>query len=310
VAPNRFAIGPAAADLAMAFRQSNNQMIGELLGYPSCCRAFFDRTWGMGLLDTTAQMEGDGNGPVECNILGRWMGVRFVMHLPCSWECDHTVICANHWKPLWPREALQWASEILSWPVQWSARNGIAEVVFPVCKLSTRGTLGETQTIRRRGMPPSEAATGVAFPFDQPRHRPVLIQLSDPAKANGFSSLEAMTAAHAMVLEELESSPPQGLTVDLGCGNGRLMRTIAKQFAVPVLGVEADPSRTQGATDIRLTNLEAFDTLPHDADTLVVSMRRFEEIPDLESWAALHARQVLVYSYDPPMFAEMKRGLR
>jgi hypothetical protein len=86
------------------------------------------------------------------------------------------------------------------------------------------------------------------------------------------------------------------------------MRQIGKKFTVPVLGVEVDPSRAQGAADIRLTNLEALDTLPHDADTLVVSMRRFEEIPELERWAASHARQVLVYSYDPPMFAEMKRG--
>jgi hypothetical protein len=311
VAENRYAIGPAAADLAMAFRNSDNQQIGKLLGYPPCCRDFFDRTWGLGLIDTTAQMEGDGNGPVECNILGRWLGVRFVMHLPCSWQCPHTRACAERWKPLWPREPLQWAREILSWPTQWSARNGIAEVVFPVCKLSTRTTPGETTAIRRAGVPPDEASTGVAFPFNEPRRRaPVLIQLTDPAKANGFSTLEAMTAAHAMLLEELESNPPQGLTVDLGCGNGRLMRRIGQQFDVPVLGVEVDPSRAQGAADIRLTNIEAFDTLPHDADTLVVSLRRFEEIPDLEHWAATHARQVLVYSYDPPMFAEMKRGLR
>jgi cyclopropane fatty-acyl-phospholipid synthase-like methyltransferase len=116
-----------------------------------------------------------------------------------------------------------------------------------------------------------------------------------------------MVAAHEMVLKELDTSPPRGLTVDLGCGNGHLMRRIAARHAVPVLGIEADSSRVKGAEDILIQDLARVETLPN-ADTLVVSQRRFEEIPSLESWAFAHARQVLVYSYDPPMFAEVKYG--
>lgn len=307
VAENRYAIGPGAADIAMALRNGDNQTVGKLLGYPACCRAFFDRTWGAGTLDTTREMDGNGNGPIQCNILGRWLGVRFVMHLPCSWACEHTVDLANLWAPLWPKDELEWAVEILSWATEWSSKNGIAEVVYPVCKLSTRTTPGVTARIQRSGKFPKEAATGIKFPFDTPRR---LVQIGDPvAKANGFSSTKAMISAHTMVIEELTTSPPQGLTVDLGCGDGHLMRRISQEFDVPVLGVEADPTRARGAEDIRITNLEALDTLPHNADTLLVSRRRFEELPQLAAWAFTHARQVLVYSYDEPMFAEVQRGM-
>jgi hypothetical protein len=307
VAENRFAIGPAADHLAMAFRTNDNQQIGKLLGYPKCCRDFFDRTWATGMLDTVAHMSGDGNGPVQCNILGRWLGVRLVMHLPCSWRCERSIVVADNLRELWPRDAYEMAAEILSWPVQYSTRNGIIEVAFPVLKFAARGTPGETALVQRMGVAPSESATGVSFPFNAPKR---LLQLSDAtALANGFTSLKAMSDAHAMILATLEDSPPHGLTVDLGCGSGHLMRRVGQTFNVPVLGVEVDPLRAAGAADIRLTNLAAFDTLPHGADTLLVSQRRFEEIPELLSWAATHARQVVVYSYDPPMFAEVKRGM-
>jgi len=176
-----------------------------------------------------------------------------------------------------------------------------------VCKVSTRTTQGVDAVIRRhRGILPEEAATGVVFPFDVPRPR--LVKLQDrTAMDNGFQTREAMDKAHSMVLAALETSPPQGLTVDLGCGNGHLMRRINRQFGVTVLGIESDAERAHGAEDILLLNLVALDSLPN-ADTFIVSQRRFEEIPQLESWVYAHARQVLVYSYDSPMFAKVING--
>jgi hypothetical protein len=90
------------------------------------------------------------------------------------------------------------------------------------------------------------------------------------------------------------------------------MRRIKERFHVPVSGVESDSTKVQGDTHILIANLAAMDDLPQNADTFVVSKRRFEELPALEAWTFAHARQVLVYSYDDtpdqPMFAAVQRG--
>jgi len=303
VSPNRFAIG-RIHDLADAYACGDNRHVGRLLGYPECCLNFFDRTWAAGALDTTEQMAGDGNGPIGCNILGRWIGVRMVMHLPCSWTCRETVRLAAYYRELWPPDVFVWVDQILNWPMEWSARHGIAEVRYPVLKLSTRTTMKPgTAVVRRRGQAPIEAATGLHFPHPEPRRLLVL----DTAHANGFSSRDAMNTAHDMVLNELATSPPRGLTLDLGCGTGHLQRRVAQVFGVPILGIEADAARAGRYPDIRVQDLRAITELPTGVDTILVSQRRFEEIPDLQTWCFVAARQVLVYSYDAPMFAQIRK---
>lgn len=308
VETHRWAIGTplTSGQLAAAFMRRDDETVGHLSGYPPCCRRFFGDTWARGTMDTTGQMDGAVDGPIECNILGRWLGVRFVMHLPCSWECEATVGRAQSFRKLWPEQEYRWAAEILSWPVQWSAVNGIAEIVYPVCKVAAQTTKGMKATIRRHGIPPEEAASGVRFPFNV--GRPIKILLNNKvAIANGFATINHMRTAHAMVLGALATSPPHGLTVDLGCGDGHLMRQVAEQFHVPVQGIEANPERTGNHADITIDNLQYHDRFTFAADTLMVSARRFEEIPTLEDWVMSHARQVCVYSYERPMYAEMRR---
>ena len=114
-----------------------------------------------------------------------------------------------------------------------------------------------------------------------------------------------MVAAHQRLLDALALSPPEGLTIDLGCGNGYLLQKIANAFAVLTQGIEVDRSRAGVDPSIIIADLRDFAGIPQ-ADTYVVSQRRFEEIPGLEAWCFAHARQVLVYSYDEPMFVEMR----
>src|SRR5678816_1000622 len=90
VAPDRFAVGPHASELANAYTANDNDRVGRLLGFPACCRAFFERTWAQGTEDTTWQMARPTEGPDECNILARWLGIRWVFHLPCSFRCEET----------------------------------------------------------------------------------------------------------------------------------------------------------------------------------------------------------------------------
>ena len=71
----------------------------------------------------------------KCNILLRWVGPRIVFHLPCSFDCRPTVELADKFTQI-ARDAgfhqeMDWLEEMLSWHVEWSALNGIAEIMTP-----------------------------------------------------------------------------------------------------------------------------------------------------------------------------------
>ncbi len=188
-------------DDVSAFRQAmdraDDQAIARRLGTPACCHAFYRQVWvEQGLEDTTWPMaQGTRNtavsageadsitveGPIEANILWRWLGVRAVPHLPCGFGCEPTAEIGSRCMEL-GREAgyddeMDWLSEILSWPVEWSALHGIALVKTPVLTISTRtdATAGKYQ-VRWPGLRyPEAGAQGLGFPYRQPG-RPLLTQ--------------------------------------------------------------------------------------------------------------------------------------
>jgi hypothetical protein len=84
-----------------------------------------------------------------------------------------------------------------------------------------------------------------------------------------------------------------------------LLQRIADTFLRPVAGIEVDLRKAAKHPAIRAGDLRTVD-LP-TADTVVVSQRRFEEVPTLRAVVAQRARQVLVYSYDEPMFARVEQ---
>ena len=82
-----------------AWDGADQDVIGELLGYPPCCRRFFeevwvqrqmrDTTWPMAVRTAGGASTGERvrvAGPPHANILWRWMGVRLAFHLPCRLE--------------------------------------------------------------------------------------------------------------------------------------------------------------------------------------------------------------------------------
>lgn len=209
-----------------------DRALGEVLGYPTCCRDFFTHTWSNDQVDTTWDQyatTGDANGPVEANILWRWMGVRWVSHLPCSFQCEATVEVGRKTREAMKKHGLIEEAKIidmiLSWPVRWSGVNGIAEIVGPCLKVSTR--------------------TDWAPPTDQRRFERAG-RYSPPTrdiwKHNGFSTYEAMLQYHAPIIEELKKlTPENGAILDLGCGNGRLLRTVKlHRTDVAIGGVDAN----------------------------------------------------------------------
>jgi hypothetical protein len=294
----RFAVGRPDDTVAFvaAWEQANQEAIGDLLGYPACCREFFRRVWvDDEMVDTTWPMARnslsangetalDVAGPPQANILWRWMGVRAVPHLPCRFDCAATVAFADELvavgRELGYGDEMDWMTEVLSWSVEWSALHGIAEVVTPILKVSTRtDATARKYTVRRRGdRNPAEALSGLRFPFEVP----VTLRLSaskgyrqglahaatsvggDPpwyATDNGFPSTAAMEAAHRPIVDLAAAAlgEPGGDVLDLGCGNGALLATIAARVpGVRSHGIDSDRERIEHARVLNAARADAF----------------------------------------------------
>jgi radical SAM protein with 4Fe4S-binding SPASM domain len=204
----RVAVGRQSAldDLSHARETANIQRIGQLIGHPDCCREFHrDLTERQRLLDPTWALamatEGkpDGrliqvSGQSLSNPLWRWLGLNPAFQLPCRFDCQKTVEIAERLavaaKAAGFAEEFNWMAEILSWPVEWTALHGIAEIRTPILKISTStdATAG-TYTVRRSGdRYPVEGARGVRFPYRQ-EEQSALLTLS----ANYVKGIEHAT---------------------------------------------------------------------------------------------------------------------
>jgi SAM-dependent methyltransferase len=269
-----------------AWDARDDEEIGRLLGYPPCCGEFFRRVWvDEGLTDTTWPMAlstvapENGTrclevaGPPEANILWRWMGVRPVPHLPCRFDCEASVELGRRFVTTGRQagfgEEMDWMLEILSWPVEWSALHGIAEIKTPVLKVSARTDATATKyTVRRHGAAyPVEGAQGLKFPYQIPRAtmteaRGFRLGLANPLKPlealpdwyatdNGYASVAALKRATQPIVEVATAAlgSAAGAVLDLGCGNGARLKEIreANPQCVPY-GIDIDPSRVGHAS--------------------------------------------------------------
>lgn len=147
-----FGDSAAVVSFSRAWQMRDDEVMGSLLGYPACCREFFRCAWvKQGLLDTTWAMAVGDRRPssstvehpleIRTNILSRWLSCRPVPYLPCSVYCPSTQMSAVKWEILASASGLSvemgWQKEILSWPVEWSALHGIAEIKTPLWRIST-----------------------------------------------------------------------------------------------------------------------------------------------------------------------------
>jgi hypothetical protein len=134
-----------------------------------------DTTWPMATM-TMAPPEGTKSIEVtqvfsETNVLWRWLGIRAVPHLPCSFDCQHSIALGKKLMEMGRyagyQDEMDWLLEILSWPVEWSALHGIAEIKTPILKISTRtDATGLKYVVRYKGdVYPSEGAQGLNFPY-------------------------------------------------------------------------------------------------------------------------------------------------
>jgi len=304
-----------------------NGKIGELLGYPTCCREFFNKVWVRNsFLDTTwAQAVNTigedpliyGNKNTFLHVaphpwtsqLLRWLGgPRLTYHLPCSFNCQATIDGVSELRTIWYRSGMgpqfELSEWMLKWPIEWSALHGIAEIKFPLGKISTRtDSTPHKYTVQALGSEyPSDGSRGSVFPYTKGpekvySHRSFKASIEDPSlwEENGFGTKESMDAFHGVVLEAMDTvnfTTPKAFgtlkILDLGCGNGWLLKRIEERYQSAPHGVEHDHQRFMSALThlpngvIVEGDISNFNTWNEDwYDAILLMPGRLIEIPEV-----------------------------
>lgn len=163
--------------------------VGSLLGYPECCCAFFAETmlrqerpellWAVATYTSKAGSDGrcvEIDGRSGTNIFWRYLGVKAVPHIPCKFDCVASLRLARQLADIGAAagfaEEMEWASQILRWPLEWSMLHGIAEMKTPILKVCTNAVATSSKyAIRWLGdLYPEDGAQGVEFPFRPPTY--------------------------------------------------------------------------------------------------------------------------------------------
>jgi hypothetical protein len=282
------------SELISAHAKGDWVTVGKCLGYPKCCIMFFLQYWvQQGWFDTTYPMSKDWRGgfvhPAN-NILLRWAGIRLASHLPCSFHCKHTEKQGMDYIRLAERigykEEIAQVVEMLNWPVEWSSLHGVAIITTPVFRIVTAtDALPEKVYVRIMGdRYPAEGASSDTFPFGE-----------NSWSANGFRTKEAMSQAHADIINAVKPLFPRSI-VDFGCGNSWLLYTLKRLFLSDIYGIDTDPAKNPNWVG------DIFDYNFHrDFDVALISQQRINERP--EQWEKLregifsHCKYLVIYDY-------------
>ncbi len=274
-----------------AWAESDDELIGKLLGFPPCCTAHFARTWVAERRTDTVLTQRSVDGPIEANVLLRQLGVRLVPHLPCSSDCPASVDLGRSIARAGEEAGVDLSAlrAILGLAVEYSALHGVAQVSTEPFRFMAGTDYTETEVrVTRAGVTPAVADTSWAD--------------------NGFSSSGAMAKAHAVVLSVV--GEPES-AIDLGCGDGSLLARIANDCG-RWCGVEVDAGRAERGRrrhphiEILTADLSRIsaDSFPTGAfDTAILMPGRLVEVgPEaaerLRNGLRAWARRVVVYNYD------------
>jgi len=322
--------------LESAYLSRDDEAVGRLLGYPPCCTSFFNRVWiDEHFVDTTWPMAQNTTEKrsvththveipevSKCNILLRWLGPRMVFHLRCSFNCQPTVELADKFTEI-ARSAgfhqeMDWLEEMLTWPVEWNASNGLAEITTPVGTTSTvTDATAETYRVSyKRGAGYTKArGRAKGFPDDQ---------LNEPFRDlewyyadNGFRSRQDMGLSHEPIVKLASETLSQatGCVLDLGCGNGVLLKKICQPNGnlIP-WGVDVSSDNIAHARLLaprfsdNFVVSDIFDdcviwSKDHEFHLVILMLGRLTEVPEGQGEKLLRcikerARNLLVYAYD------------
>lgn len=143
-------VKPEHYDTAIPLDRHNHRRVATLLGYPTCCQDAYEQTWSRGQVDSTyeafmntpARDASVPNSTPYAHSLLRWLGIRTGFHIPCSHACVPSQKIAEEIIALGNKYGyvaeMRFLEEAMRWPIKWSRLFGIAEIVTPVIKISTR----------------------------------------------------------------------------------------------------------------------------------------------------------------------------
>ena len=173
------------------------------VGMPACCALAMDNEIALQRSDVISRYANttgirDLSSETIADIFWQWAHVSPLSYAPCSPDC--AAAHAQHGE--WMRHArnngygteMDWLDEILSWPLEWTALHGIAELKSPVLKATWATDVVHMKTTLRfhgKGYP-NEGATGLAFPFRSPA-RPLLT--TSQAYGRGMANLIQIATA-------------------------------------------------------------------------------------------------------------------
>lgn len=177
-------------ELHRLHRQGLFDELEELLGYPFECRAFAHRVyedmglrdpvWSMALAtpsaDAGATARSVGCAP-HSNFLLASIGLAPTPFQPTSFDCPHAAASFEELVASGRRRGfaveMDWLTEMLCWPMQWSALHGIAETKTPVLKISSdTDATADKLTLTYLGTADvALAAQGLGFPYRPARQR-------------------------------------------------------------------------------------------------------------------------------------------
>lgn len=184
----------SAADRAEARRlledksAEGRDALAALLGVPACCRraaaelpAGAEPLWEMvggAVRDSPAVV----SAVPHLNPLFARIGVRAVLHQPCSFHCEASAAAAAESLALLRAAGfateVDWLAQVLGFATSWSALHGIAEIKTPLFRLITEtAPTAERRALHRPGTAELEhAGRGLGFPYQPPR-RPAQLRV-------------------------------------------------------------------------------------------------------------------------------------
>lgn len=274
-------------EAVVAYHAGDDEVLGRALGYPECCRRHFLNTWAAGRDVVTG-----AEGPWVSNTLLRGLGVRLVPWLPCAPDCARTQDRAEQFLMAGLNAGLDMAplESLLRLPLRWDALHGAAIVTTPHFRVLMGCPASPERAVYER--------TGVSW-----------LPTPPPWRDNGFSTPEAMAAAHAAVVNQVGTVFS---ALDLGCGDGALLARLRGAVCARTadfVGVEVDPGRASrglmrhgGWVWIREGRIEELRREDAEAASVVILMpgRLLEMAAEaaVSVRSALSGRRLVVYTYD------------
>lgn len=167
-----------------AHETGDNDIQGDSLGFPSCCRDFFCDVWPKGYIDPIWQaalnseiVEKSDHAlrikahPYSIGIL-RYIGLRVSFHIPCAFNCKPTIKIAEQRMKLAEEikpGKIDILKSLLSMPMSWDCLKGIAVIRTPIFYIiSSSVACVDRYVIEVEGdFIPDGAKPGLVYPFTE-----------------------------------------------------------------------------------------------------------------------------------------------